>query len=219
MSEADRNPPAKPAAGKRGGVSAAPAPTANNNLGAFLTAARERRGASRDEAIAQTRIPAHYIRMIESDNYNAISDQLYLMPFIRRYAEFLGLDPEEVAIRFVREVQRAESNVTRMSEPIVDRRRARGRFWIWAVSALVLAIAVGLYLGRHRLSLSSIPPGLQPDGAVAPATAGGSGANPGPPIAVPVLPPAAAKANPAPAQGGSMAQPPPDGRAPQAAVP
>jgi helix-turn-helix protein len=219
MSEADRNPPAKPDAGKRGGVSAAAVPPADNSLGAFLTAARERRGASRDEAIAQTRIPAHYIRMIESDNYNAISDQLYLLPFIRRYAEFLGLDPEETGIRFVREVQRAESNLTRMSEPIVDRRRARGRFRIWAVSALVLAIAAGLYLERHRLSLSSIPLGLQPAETIAPSSGGGSDANPGPPIAVPVSPPGAAKANPAPAQGGSMAQPPADGRVPQAAAP
>ena len=46
--------------------------------------------------------------MIERSDYGLISDQLYLMPFLRRYAAFLDLDGEEVAMRFVREVQRAE---------------------------------------------------------------------------------------------------------------
>ena len=64
--------------------------------------------------------------MIESSDYGLISDQLYLMPFLRRYAAFLNLDGEEVAMRFVREAQRAEvAAVPRMSEPLAlhDRKR------------------------------------------------------------------------------------------------
>ena len=97
------------------------------SLGRTLAAARERHGLSRADIVAETRIPAHYIEMIESSDYGLISDQLYLMPFLRRYAAFLNLDGEEVAMRFVREVQRAELAAVppRMSEPLAlhDRKR------------------------------------------------------------------------------------------------
>jgi cytoskeletal protein RodZ len=94
--------------------------------------------------------------MIESDNYAAISDQLYVLPFIRRYAEFLGLDSEEVAIRFVREVQRAESNVIKISEPIVDRRRGQSQPWIWIGAMIVIVIVAAIiFLRDHRRSMLS----------------------------------------------------------------
>ena len=54
--------------------------------------------------------------MIETDSYDMISDRLYLVPFLRRYATFLGLDAEEVASRFVSTVQHAEANVVRISQ-------------------------------------------------------------------------------------------------------
>jgi len=80
----------------------------DQSLGTFLIAARERRGFATDEVVRQTRIPANYLRMMETNDYSEISDQLYLVPFLRRYASFLELDQEDVAMRFVREVQRAD---------------------------------------------------------------------------------------------------------------
>lgn len=160
MSDLDSNPPKRTGVkGQQNGVAAEPGivaiaeKTDDQSLGSFLSTTRERRGITRDGVVAETRIPAHYIGMIESDNYSAISDQLYLLPFIRRYADFLGLDSEQIAIRFVREVQRAESSVVRISEPIVDRRQRSDHPRIWALAALALAIivAAGLYLGRHWL--------------------------------------------------------------------
>jgi cytoskeletal protein RodZ len=83
---------------------------AEASLGMFLLASREKRVVTREDAARDTRIPAHYLRMMESNDYSMIADQLYLLPFLRRYSEYLGLDSEDVAIRFVREVQRAENN-------------------------------------------------------------------------------------------------------------
>jgi cytoskeletal protein RodZ len=37
--------------------------------------------------------------MIEADIYSTIADQPYLLPFVRRYAAFLGLDPDRAPIR------------------------------------------------------------------------------------------------------------------------
>lgn len=125
-------------------------------LGRMLADARETRGLSRADVVAETRIPAHYLQMIESSDYGLISDQLYLLPFVRRYSAFLGLDGEEIAMRFVREVQRSEgAPPARMSEPLVlaDGKRTRwGR--LIAATAVLATVVVLYFLAAHRRHLS-----------------------------------------------------------------
>ncbi len=123
------------------------------SLGNFLIEARKQRGLSADEVVQRTRVPAHYVRMIENDDYKLIADQLYLLPFLRRYADFLGLDSEEVATRFIREVQRADGNASRMSEPIPVVESGGRRKWIIpavAAVAIAAAIVVAYFAGQHR---------------------------------------------------------------------
>jgi cytoskeletal protein RodZ len=78
----------------------------------------------------------------------------YLVPFLRRYATFLELDQEDVAMRFVREVQRADSiPPPRLDRPLIaEPRKARG--WTGAILIIVfLTIAAAVYLyesDRHR---------------------------------------------------------------------
>jgi hypothetical protein len=184
------------------------------SLGRTLAAARERNGLSRADIVAETRIPGHYIDMIESSDYGLISDQLYLMPFLRRYAAFLNLDGEEVAMRFVREVQRAELAAVaapRMSEPLALRDHKRAPWGRMALVVIALFAIVVLYViasehhrgefGVHQSSLPAAP--MEPSAAMPPAVAPPPMAAPAPMIA------------PAP-----MAAPAPmTARAPQAAAP
>jgi len=88
------------------------------SLGHLITETRERKGMTREQVAGETHLPAHYIKMIETDSYDLISDRLYLVPFLRRYATFLGLDAEEIASRFVTDVQHTEANVVRISQEI-----------------------------------------------------------------------------------------------------
>ncbi len=104
--------------------------------------ARERKGMSRDDVVRESHLPLHYLKMIESDSYGEIADQLYVLPFLRRYATFLGLDAEEVASRFVRDVQRSETNVVRMSDPITMVAKKRGAWRGIAIGLLIVALAV-----------------------------------------------------------------------------
>lgn len=126
----------------------------DQSLGAYLIAARESRGLSAEDVVRETRLPAHYLRMMETNDYSEISDQLYLVPFLRRYASFLELDQEDVAMRFVREVQRADSiPPARLDQPLVAEPRKR-RGWGGAILVVgFLAVAAGIYLyesDRHR---------------------------------------------------------------------
>jgi Helix-turn-helix domain len=127
----------------------------DDSLGAFLIMARESRGFSTDDVVRETRLPHHYLRMMETNDYSEISDQLYLVPFLRKYASFLDLDQEDVAMRFIREVQRSDSSPppTRLDQPLVaEPRRHRG--WTGGILVLgVLVMIVGVYLyesDRHR---------------------------------------------------------------------
>ena len=88
------------------------------SLGHVITEARERKGLTREQVATEAHLPPHYVKMIETDSYDMISDRLYLVPFLRRYATFLGLDAEEIASRFVSNVQHAEANVVRISQEI-----------------------------------------------------------------------------------------------------
>jgi transcriptional regulator with XRE-family HTH domain len=83
----------------------------DQTLGQLMTQTRTHRGLSRDQVAEQTHIPAYYVRMIESDSYDAIPDQLYLLPFFRRYADFLGLDAQKVVSRFICDFEKAENEV------------------------------------------------------------------------------------------------------------
>lgn len=82
-------------------------------LGQLISAARKNRSLSREQVAEQTCIPSYYIRMIESDCYDAVPDQLYLLPFFERYANFLGMDSQRVVSRFIRDFEKAEN------EPVV----------------------------------------------------------------------------------------------------
>jgi len=89
----------------------------NQTLGQLMTQTRKHLGLSREQVASQTNIPAYYVRMIESDSYDAIPDQLYLLPFFRRYAEFLGLDAQKVVSRFILDFEKAENQVAETPTP------------------------------------------------------------------------------------------------------
>jgi cytoskeleton protein RodZ len=118
---------------------------AEPSLGQLITETRERKGMTREQVATEARLPPHYVKMIESDSYDLISDRLYLVPFLRRYATFLGLDAEEIASRFVSNVQHAEANVVRISQEItmLEKKSGSGRRVLFAIllGAVVLLLA------------------------------------------------------------------------------
>jgi Helix-turn-helix domain len=131
------------------------AASAETTLGTHLLASRERNGIKREDVLRDTRIPAHYLRMLESNDYSMIADQLYLLPFLRRYAEYLGLDSEEIAIRFVREVQRNENSpaTTASNAASGDEGALSNRWAIIGALAVITLIACWIILQRHHAAV------------------------------------------------------------------
>jgi cytoskeleton protein RodZ len=77
-------------------------PGASDALGERFRAAREARGLSLSDVAEQIRIRSVYLAAIEEENWNAIGAPVYIRGFLRTYARFLGIDPEEAVAAFNR---------------------------------------------------------------------------------------------------------------------
>jgi cytoskeleton protein RodZ len=121
------------------------------SLGHVITEARERKGLTREQVATEAHLPPHYVKMIETDSYDMISDRLYLVPFLRRYATFLGLDAEEIASRFVSNVQHAEANVVRISQELtmVAKKPGSSRRIVFAVLVGAVVLLLADFAWRH----------------------------------------------------------------------
>ena len=115
------------------GVTAEPAPS----LPERLSAARERKGVDLDRAERDTKIRARYLGALERGDYRDLPGAVYTKGFLRNYALYLGLDPDEVLRQWRQERGDAGSSRRSSSSPrpleapragpelLADRRRRR----------------------------------------------------------------------------------------------
>jgi cytoskeletal protein RodZ len=69
-------------------------------FGRWLRKSRELRGLSLDEVIVETRLPARIVSALEDDDVSAMPDRAYALQYARSVALAVGLDPEDVALRY-----------------------------------------------------------------------------------------------------------------------
>ncbi|MEO6025463.1 MAG: RodZ domain-containing protein [Candidatus Binatia bacterium] len=115
-----------------------------NRIAETLRNAREKRGMSLEQAGAAAGVPLQYVRLLEGESNVSIgvSDELYLIPFFRKYARFVGIDPEELMPEFLGVVQQLPGET---SPPIRLAYRPRLGF-LWRPLAVLATIAVAVVL-------------------------------------------------------------------------
>jgi len=69
-------------------------------LGTWLRETREAQDLSLEEIEAQTRIRRIFLQALEEGDYGVLPGEVYVRGFLRNYALYLGLDPEEVRRRY-----------------------------------------------------------------------------------------------------------------------
>jgi cytoskeletal protein RodZ len=167
-------------------------------LGERFRAAREARGLSLSDVSEQIRIRSVYLAAIEDENWDAIGAPVYARGFLRTYARFLGLDPEEVVAYFngsavsggsERQAGSADSSrgAKAGASRIVEERTGSGRIsWMLWVAGLVAVLLVGFVIynavtfGNRRASsddteaLATAAPSVLPSNT--PEVVDGSGA-------------------------------------------
>jgi cytoskeletal protein RodZ len=142
-----------------------------------LYAARERKRVDLSRAERDTKIRAHYLDALERGDWRALPGAVYTKGFLRNYALYLGLDPEEVLGDW-----RRERSDARETEPIVVPRALtaprQGLSFtpgvVWAVLLTVGVIAFAVYMGVQVLRFARPPTLSVTDPAVAVSTVDGS---------------------------------------------
>ena len=100
------------------------------------------------------RIRSVYLAAIEEEHWKAIGAAVYVRGFLRTYARFLGLDPEEVVVAFNREVEPAGTAPPAAPLPTrVERSSKPGSLLLWVagiVAVLLVAFVAYNALTMHR---------------------------------------------------------------------
>jgi cytoskeletal protein RodZ len=126
-----------------------------------LYAARERKGVDLYRAERDTKIRARYLAALERGEYRELPGDVYTKGFLRNYALYLGLDPEEVVAQWRRERGEAVQprQVLTVPKPIAQPRRGLQFSPGVVVAALltVLIVAVAVYLGVQVMRFAKPP--------------------------------------------------------------
>jgi cytoskeletal protein RodZ len=126
-----------------------------------LYAARERKGVDLYRAERDTKIRARYLAALERGDWKELPGAVYTKGFLRNYALYLGLEPEDV----LRQWRRERGEVREAAEPIVVPRPIsaprQGLTFspgiIWAAILTVGVIAFAIYLGVQLLRFAKPP--------------------------------------------------------------
>lgn len=98
-------------------------------FGRWLMRERELRGLGRDEVARRTRLPPGVVEALESGDRDRLPARAYAVGYLRTFAAAVGLDADEVLLRF-------EEAAGQASPAASGRRGARGA---WIAAGVVLA--------------------------------------------------------------------------------
>ncbi len=124
------------------------------SLGDRFRAAREARRLSLSDCSDQVRIRSVYLAAIEEDNWKAIGAAVYVRGFLRTYARFLGLDPEEVVVAFNDEVQpqaHAAGEPAAQRPARAERSSQPGSLLIWIAG--IIAVLLVAFVAYNALTM------------------------------------------------------------------
>jgi cytoskeletal protein RodZ len=126
-----------------------------------LYAARERKGVDLYRAERDTKIRARYLAALERGEYGELGGDVYTKGFLRNYAMYLGLDPEEVVAQWRRERGNPAppKQVLSVPRPIAQPRAGLNFSPGIVVAALltILIVAVGVWLGIQVMRFAKPP--------------------------------------------------------------
>lgn len=145
---------------ERSPIDATPAPT----VGETLQAARERKGVDLYRAERDTKIRARHLAALESGDYTELPGSVYTKGFLRNYALYLGLDPEDLLGRWRDEQDYGRKGepvqVTPPPQPLLEPRRGFtfSPGVLIAAGLTVIVVLFAGYIGLQLVRFTQVPP-------------------------------------------------------------
>ncbi len=167
----------------------APPDTDVENFGPWLRQQREVREIEAREVADASRISVRYIEALESNRFDVLPAEVFTKGFLRQYAVYVGLDPEEV-VNYYLAAQRAQKDQEEPDPELIPRPRgSRSTNAKWLVGALIVGALlislvwllfnmsdrVNLGGGGSAVESATFPasPGPAPSGSETGSTSGG----------------------------------------------
>ncbi|HSI68018.1 MAG TPA: RodZ domain-containing protein [Planococcus sp. (in: firmicutes)] len=119
-----------------------------SDLGTRLKEARVAKGYSLEDLQEATKIQKRYLSSIEEGDFSAMPGSFYARAFIKRYAEAVDLNPDEVLERHKAELPMAaeEDSRSKLAAPTPSRRRTMSKRSSSQLGEAMPKIIVGLFI-------------------------------------------------------------------------
>lgn len=127
----------------------------NESFGEYLKREREYRHITLDELSNATRIRKYYLDAIERDEYKLLPGESYLKGFVRSYAKYIGIDPDDTILRLESYLEQYESkkNPAPVKQTIMT--ESKGIYIIIAIAGVLIIIAlVGIIKKDKKIEIS-----------------------------------------------------------------
>jgi len=111
------------------------------SVGAILAEARQRMGLSVFDVSSKLRLTEHYVRAIEADDYGKLPGEVFVKGYLKSYAKFVGLDPEQVRGAYRQPPGLAE---TIHARPVQQKTAMFSQVWFLALLLAICVAVVGL---------------------------------------------------------------------------
>ena|GEM_PF-3310396 len=109
------------------------------NLGKYLRESREAKGITLEEIEQVSNISLTYLRALEAGQVHVLPAATFTVGFLRQYARCIGLDPEDVVLRYRTATQEGGG---RFLEPSMEKMGGRRRRSIWVLGASLLILGL-----------------------------------------------------------------------------
>lgn len=145
-------------------------------VGELLRRTREEKGLTLKDAQSATKIRTRYLEALERGDDSTVPGEVYFRGFLRSYANFLGLDGQELAARYraFKEAQRAAQ-----APPVPSRKLPRGPAWrSLPLSGIVILLVALSFLAWWAWQSGYLPTGAGPREPAPPPGQAGPGTTP-----------------------------------------
>ncbi|MGH2443268.1 MAG: helix-turn-helix domain-containing protein [Chloroflexota bacterium] len=130
-------------------------------LGEMLRAARQKRGLSLSEAAAATRIQAAYLDAIENGDYSILPGAAYATGFIKNYARYLGIHPDDALQDYHGRGYTAQPAVRAATRVLATGYESHNRTrLLWTLGAVFLLLVGGFAIKQYSDSVHAYAPPL-----------------------------------------------------------
>jgi cytoskeletal protein RodZ len=115
----------------------------SDGFGSYLKKERELRSISLDELSEQTHIKIEYLEAMEGDHFEKLPGMTFARGYLKAYAGYVGLLPDEVLLRF-------EDYLRQLSGRNRTRRGKSNPRLFWLMTFMVLVVVATILLTWFR---------------------------------------------------------------------